>query len=151
MTRTTTKKCLIFLEHQSLPESYPFPFPGLTGYVAEIADVNMQDFWHVGFLGPRNLVPEEGSSEWDASRALSWVALAISEESKEEMMEIMGVIDNSATALRVSARKDLESHPWPLDQSLDALSALALTEREALKMDSTLSPASQASLSSPRI
>lgn len=150
------EKCSIFLEHQPLPDSYPLPFPGLTGYMAEISDLDMQDVWHVGFLGPPGLVPDAGSSDWDAHRALSWVALAIHEEPDDTVAGILGVfnrgvLDNSSTVLRVSARKDLVGHVWPADQSLAALSAPAHADREALKLAASLPPSAPASAAGPRL
>ena len=150
------EKCSIFLEHQPLPDSYPLPFPGLTGYMAEITDLDMQDVWHVGFLGPTGLVPDVGSSDWDVGRALSWVALAIHEEPEDGVMEILGVIDrgvldNSSTVLRVSGRKDVAGHVWPMGQSLEALSAPALADRQALRLAASLPPSDPAPAAGPRL
>lgn len=152
-TAPLIEKCSVFLEHQPLPDSYPLPFPGLTGYVAKIFDLSMQDVWHVGFLGPPGLVPEPGDSDWDAPRALSWVAMATDEEPEDGVIGVVdrGVLDNSVTVLRVSARKDLEGHLWPMGQSLSALAAPAKAERKALELSVSLQPAAPATPFGPRM
>ena len=153
------ERCSIFLEHQPVPDSYPrehLPFPGLTGYMVEIADLNMEDFWHVGFFGPPGLVPDSDSLDWDARRALSWVALAIDEEPADGVMELLGVIDrgvldNSSTVLHVSARPDLAGIPWPMGQSMSTLAAPAATEREALRLGNALPSSSRVAPAGPRM
>lgn len=151
----STITCVIEIEQQELSSDYPLPFPGLVGYHVTVGDIDMDEERHLGFLGPPGLVPEPGSTVWQADRIVSWVAKAIRED--DDFDEIASMIERavsrpSSTAVVVpSGRKDVEALEWPGGKGVAELSAPAYAQWEALRLESSLPCESAPRPPSPRL
>lgn len=127
---------LIIVEHQPLPAGLIAPEPGMTCYLAEFIDTQMDDHFYVGFWAPRGLISDSGPI--DLSRLVSWVAHGVMENEEGETLSDLVDQIGKATVVKVLGRTDLPKMTWPSEKKMDALSQWAVAERSAMAMGERL-------------